>query len=74
MSAETGPRVTVAIGVLAIFLTAISPAITWAAEPVKQEKTCEKTGAGTHERARPKSDRYEIRYARDHGKVYRLFR
>jgi type II secretory pathway pseudopilin PulG len=42
MSAETGPSVTVAIGVLAIFLTAISPVITWAAEPAKQEKRAKK--------------------------------
>ena len=38
MYTAIGSRVTVAIGVLAICLTAISPAGTWAAEPVKQEK------------------------------------
>ena len=32
------PRITVAIGILAICLAAIGPAGTWAAEPVKQEK------------------------------------
>jgi len=36
------PRITVAIGVLAICLAAISPAGTWAAEPVKQEKKAKK--------------------------------
>ena len=36
------PRITVAIGVLAISLATISPAITWAAEPVKQKKKVEK--------------------------------
>ena len=38
MYTATGSRITVAIGVLAICLAAISPANTWAAEPVKQEK------------------------------------
>ena len=42
MSIATGSRITVAIGVLAICLTAISPASTWAAEPVKQEKKVKK--------------------------------
>jgi hypothetical protein len=37
-----GSRITVAIGVLAICLTAISPAAPWAAEPVKQEKQAKK--------------------------------
>jgi len=43
MYTATGSRITVAIGVLAIFLAAISPAGTWAAEPVKQEKTAKKS-------------------------------
>jgi len=38
MYTATGSRITVAIGVLAICLMAISQAATWAAEPVKQEK------------------------------------
>ena len=38
MNTAPGSRITVAIGVMAIFLTAISPASIWAAEPVKQEK------------------------------------
>jgi len=38
MYTAIGSRITVAIGVLAICLAAISPANTWAAEPVKQEK------------------------------------
>ena len=36
------PRITVAIGVLTICLAAISPAGTWATEPVKQEKKAKK--------------------------------
>jgi hypothetical protein len=43
MYTATGSRITVAIGVLAIFLAAISPAGTWAAEPVKQEKKAKKS-------------------------------
>ena len=42
MYTAIGFRVTVAIGVLAICLAAISPAGTWAAEPVKQEKKVKK--------------------------------
>ena len=38
MYTAIGSRITVVIGVLAICLVAISPAGTWAAEPVKQEK------------------------------------
>ena len=42
MSTAAGSRIIIAIGVLAIFLAAISPASTWAAEPVKQEKKVKK--------------------------------
>ena len=42
MFIATGPRITVAIGLLAICLATISPAGTWAAEPVKQEKKVKK--------------------------------
>ena len=42
MYTAIGSRVTVAIGVLAICLAAISPDGTWAAEPVKQAKKAKK--------------------------------
>ena len=42
MYTAIGSRITVAIGVLAICLTAISPAATSAAEPIKQEKPAKK--------------------------------
>jgi hypothetical protein len=42
MYTATGSRITVAIGVLALSLAAISPIGTWAAEPVKQEKKAKK--------------------------------
>jgi hypothetical protein len=46
MYTATGSRITVAIGVLALSLAAISPAGTWAAEPVKQEKKAKKPAQG----------------------------
>ena len=42
MYTATGSRITVAIGVLAICLAAFSPADTWSAEPVKQDKKAKK--------------------------------
>ena len=42
MYTATGLRITVAIGVLALSLAAISSVNTWAAEPVKQEKKAKK--------------------------------
>jgi hypothetical protein len=42
MNTAAGFRITVAIGVLAICLGAISPVGTWAAEPAKQEKKTKK--------------------------------
>ena len=50
MNTATSSRITVAIGVMAICLAAISPADTWAAEPVKQEKKS-KQPARTHTNA-----------------------
>ena len=44
MYTATGSSITIAIGVLALSLAAISPTVTWAAEPVKQEKKVEKAG------------------------------
>jgi hypothetical protein len=42
MHSATARRITIAIGVLAVSLAAISPTVTWAAEPVKQEKKAKK--------------------------------
>lgn len=42
MKIARGSRVMVAIGVLALSLAVISPAVTWAAEPAKQEKKVNK--------------------------------
>ena len=56
MYTATGSRITIAIGVLALCLAAISPTVTWAAEPVKQEKKAKKsqsTAAHRYKRASP---------------------
>lgn len=42
MYPATGRSITIAIGVLALSLAMISPAVTWAAEPAKQEKKAKK--------------------------------
>ena len=55
MYTAIGSRVTVAIGVLAICLAAISPAGTWAAEPVKQEKKVKKPAKARASAPAPKS-------------------
>jgi len=66
MYTATGFRITVAIGVLALSLAAISPVNTWAAEPVKQEKKSKqekkakkpdqvRTGAATPKTTAPKA-------------------
>ena len=59
MHSATGRRITIAIGVLAVSLAAISPTVTWAAEPVKQEKKAKKpakapASAPTSKRPLPK--------------------
>ena len=43
MYSAAGSRLTVAIGVLALSLVAISPTNTWAAEPVAKEKAAKKS-------------------------------
>ena len=51
MYSATGSRITVAIGVLAISLAAISQTSTWAAEPAKQEKTVKKSAQDARTRS-----------------------
>jgi hypothetical protein len=73
MYTATGSRITVAIGVLAICLAAISPADTWAAEPLKQEKKAKKP-ARTHTSAlAPKAAVPEFASAETAGKVQACF-
>ena len=55
MSTAAGSRIIIAIGVLAICLAAISPTVTWAAEPVKQEKKVKKPAKVRASAPAPKS-------------------
>jgi hypothetical protein len=68
-----GSRITVAIGVIAICLAAISPADTWAAEPVKQAKKV-KQPARTHASApAPKATGQKFASAETVGKAESCF-
>lgn len=71
MHAAMGSRITVAIGVLAICLAAISPADSSAAEPVKQEKKA-KQPARTHMLA-PKATGQKFASAETAGKAQSCF-
>jgi hypothetical protein len=55
MYTATGSSITIAIGVLALSLAAISPTVTWAAEPVKQEKKVKKPAKARASAPAPKS-------------------
>jgi IPT/TIG domain len=55
MYTAAGSRMIIAIGVLAICLAAISPTVTWAAEPVKQEKKVKKPAKARANAPTPKS-------------------
>ena len=79
MYTAIGTRITVVIGVLAICLAAISPADTWAAEPVKQEKKAKqakkaKQPARTHASApAPKAAAPKFASAETAGKAESCF-
>jgi hypothetical protein len=79
MYTAIGSRLTVAIGVLAICLAAISPANTWAAEPVKQDKKAKqakkaKQPARTHASApAPKATGQKFASAETVGKADSCF-
>jgi hypothetical protein len=73
MYTATGSSITVTIGVLAICLAAISPAGTWAAEPIKQEKKAKKP-AQTHTSAlAPKATGPKFASAETAGKAQACF-
>jgi IPT/TIG domain-containing protein len=55
MYTATSSCITIAIGVLALSLAAISPTVTWAAEPVKQEKKVKKPAKARASAPAPKS-------------------
>lgn len=55
MYTAAGSRIIIAIGVVAICLAAISPASTWATEPVKQEKKVKKPAKARTSALAPKT-------------------
>ena len=74
MSTATGPRITIAIGVLALSLAAISPTVTWAAEPAKQEKKAKKPAkAPAPKAASPKMTAPKFASAETAGKASSCF-
>ncbi len=78
MYSATGRRITIAIGVLALSLAAINPTVTWAAEPVKQEKKAKKpaktpTSASASKAASPKVTAPKFASAETAGKAPACF-
>ena len=73
MNTATDSRFTVAIGVLAIFLAAISPADTWAAEPVKQEKKAKQPSRTRTQALAPKAASPKFASAETAGKAQSCF-
>lgn len=78
MYSAAGRRVTIAIGVLALSLAAISPTVTWAAEPVKQEKKAKKpakapTNTSASKAASPKVTAPKFASAETAGKAPACF-
>lgn len=68
-----GLRITVAIGVLALSLAAISPAGTWATEPVKQEKKAKKPAQVRKSTVAPKTTSPKFATAETAGKAPSCF-
>jgi hypothetical protein len=73
MHTATGSRITVAIGVLALSLAAISPAGTWGAEPVKQEKKAKKPAQVRKSARAPKATAPKFATAETAGKAPSCF-
>jgi IPT/TIG domain len=73
MSTATGSRITVAIGVFALSLAAISPVDTWAAEPAKQEKPAKKPAQGRTSSLAPKATAPKFTSAETAGKASSCF-
>jgi len=73
MYIATSSKIAVAIGVLAIFLAAISPAGTWAAEPVKQEKKAKKPAQVRTSALAPKATAPKFATAETAGKAPSCF-
>ena len=73
MNTATGSRITVAIGVMAIFLAAISPTGIWAAEPAKQEKKAKKPAQAQANTSTKKSTSPKFASAETAGKAQSCF-
>jgi len=73
MYTAMGLRITVAIGVLALSLAAISPAGTWATEPVKQEKKAKKPAQVRKSAVAPKTTAPKFATAETAGKAPSCF-
>ena len=73
MCTTTGFRITVAIGALALILAAISPAGTWAAEPVKQEQKAKKPAQVSKTTLAPKATAPKFATAETAGKAPSCF-
>ena len=73
MSTTAGRRITVATGVLALSLTMISPAVTWAAESVKQEKKVKKPAKAPTNAAATKATAPKFTTAETAGKAPSCF-
>lgn len=69
MSTRTGASITVAIGVLALSLAAITPAISWAAEPVKEEKKAKQPAQVRTNALAPKATAPKLTTAETAGKA-----
>ena len=73
MYTAMGLRITVAIGVLALSLAAISPAGTWATEPAKQEKKAKKPAQVGKSTVAPKTTVPKFATAETAGKAPSCF-
>ncbi|MEK6764588.1 MAG: IPT/TIG domain-containing protein [Nitrospirota bacterium] len=73
MSSATGPRIMIAIGILALGLAAITPVGSSAAEPVKQEKKASKPAQGRTSTPAPQSPAKKFSTAEIAGKAPSCF-
>ena len=69
MHSAAGSRITVAIGILAFGLAAITPVVSPAAEPVKQEKKASKPAQGRTNALAPKATAPKLTTAETAGKA-----
>ena len=73
MYTATGSSITIAIGMLAFSLAAISPTVTWAAEPGKQEKKVKKPAQVRTSAFAPKATIPKFASAETAGKAQSCF-